>query len=164
MGDFHETAYDKSAVTVSLMNPDLQLQYDVAVGHCLYELTAYSSQEYEASVKTSLPIIIGVSVATVFVLVLIFFFIYDQFVKRRNDLVIETATRSNAVLLKLFPKQVRDRMLAETGGNSKTAAFLHGESKDGRPNADLFPETTIMFADLAGFTAWSRYVLHQLLV
>jgi class 3 adenylate cyclase len=24
-----------------------------------------------------------------------------------------------------------------------------------RPIADLFPETTIMFADIAGFTAWS---------
>ena len=32
---------------------------------------------------------------------------------------------------------------------------MMGESDDDRPIADLFPETTIMFADIAGFTAWS---------
>ena len=80
-------------------------------------------------------------------------------IKHLYDLNYEQAVLQVAdslVLLKLFPKQVRDRMLAETRGNCKTAAFLHGESKDGRPNADLFPETTIMFGDLSGFTAWSR--------
>ncbi len=32
---------------------------------------------------------------------------------------------------------------------------MMGECDDDRPIADLFPETTIMFADIAGFTAWS---------
>jgi len=29
------------------------------------------------------------------------------------------------------------------------------EGDDDQPIADLFPDTTIMFADIAGFTAWS---------
>lgn len=30
---------------------------------------------------------------------------------------------------------------------------------DSRPIADLFPNATVLFGDIAGFTAWSRYVL-----
>lgn len=37
-----------------------------------------------------------------------------------------------------------------------TAQFpSEGETLDGKPIADLFPKTTVLFADIAGFTAWS---------
>jgi hypothetical protein len=39
-----------------------------------------------------------------------------------------------------------------TSNNPNGLDFRHSSSK---PIADLFPETTVMFADIAGFTAWS---------
>ena len=70
------------------------------------------------------------------------------------------------------PKQVRDRLLAqETEKNNKRKgdamitntfrlkSFLNGASDIGtqhdQPIADFFPYCTVMFADIAGFTAWS---------
>jgi class 3 adenylate cyclase len=69
----------------------------------------------------------------------------------------------------LFPSNVRDRLLAdeEVGkkGFKPTKAKLKNFLNDGdmdnngqqgsAPIADLFLECTVMFADIAGFTAWS---------
>jgi class 3 adenylate cyclase len=90
-----------------------------------------------------------------------------------------TALRTNAIVSSLFPSNVRDRILkdaeeqVEREMNTKSSfvhakhrlkSFLEDEPDDARkstdafstkPIADLFPETTLMFADLVGFTAWS---------
>jgi class 3 adenylate cyclase len=74
---------------------------------------------------------------------------------------------------------VRDRLFPSDESDSKPLAsfeptkarlktFLHGDGGtqlegiperdhkvSSRPIADLFPETTVMFADIVGFTAWS---------
>lgn len=90
------------------------------------------------------------------------------------------AKRSNAVVASLFPKNVREQMLKEaeeqilanekTGGKFRLGAvpkhqlknFLDdglakadGVAFDTKPIADLFPNVTILFADICGFTAWS---------
>jgi class 3 adenylate cyclase len=39
---------------------------------------------------------------------------------------------------------------ASSSGDTSANDSLHD-----RPIADLFPEATVMFADIAGFTAWS---------
>jgi Adenylate and Guanylate cyclase catalytic domain len=109
---------------------------------------------------------------------------YDAFVRRRNAKVLDAAAESNAIISSLFPTNVRGRLFEEakqkaqltrknkktgqaaaksqlknmiTNGNMDTGA--RSEVDDliyaGKPIADLFPETTILFADIAGFTAWS---------
>ena len=113
------------------------------------------------------------------------FLVYDRFVDHRNKKVLNLAAKSNVIVSSLFPGTVRDRMLAEAAADAATAHHHHGKhskadsmkkslrsmlmdgeddddySHDGigaygsRPIAELFPETTIMFADIAGFTAWS---------
>lgn len=77
------------------------------------------------------------------------------------------AARSNAIIKSLFPSTVRDRVLdAEPSSQmfvppkARLGSFLRsGEANatndDRTPIADLFPECTVMFADIAGFTAWS---------
>jgi hypothetical protein len=49
--------------------------------------------------------------------------------------------------------------MIEDGGtdNSVMANMLHHNNipENGKPIADLFPQTTVLFADIAGFTAWS---------
>jgi class 3 adenylate cyclase len=90
-----------------------------------------------------------------------------------------TALRTAAIVSSLFPSNVRDRILKDaeeqvnremntksTFVNAKHMLknFLEDEPEDVRestdafstkPIADLFPETTLMFADMVGFTAWS---------
>ena len=77
-------------------------------------------------------------------------------------LAYEGAAHSKAIVSSLFPTQIRDKMLADD--KKKLRNFLSKdpettENSDdllaSKPIADLFPETTIMFADIAGFTSWS---------
>jgi class 3 adenylate cyclase len=72
----------------------------------------------------------------------------------------------------MFPSNVRHRLFESeatarsvTNGdtpNSRLRSFLSdgnaktlSENKDSSPIADLFPDVTVMFADIAGFTSWS---------
>jgi class 3 adenylate cyclase len=45
------------------------------------------------------------------------------------------------------------------GSNHRLKSFLSGDSAGGEDNlqpiADLFPNCTVLFADISGFTAWS---------
>jgi hypothetical protein len=89
---------------------------------------------------------------------------------QRQRLVLHKAEQTNAIVSSLFPKQVRDRMMEEanfaTDKNNKSLLSRkaanaiqtrNGQSADGeqqlsRPIADLFPEATVLFSDIAGFT------------
>jgi class 3 adenylate cyclase len=74
----------------------------------------------------------------------------------------------------MFPKKVRERLIQEneerrkmeenggrtSSGNYRLKSFLSTGNNDSgitgaAPIADLFPETTVFFSDIAGFTAWS---------
>jgi hypothetical protein len=90
------------------------------------------------------------------------------------------AEKSEAIVSALFPDNVRDRLFNKGKDKKKSKDkksfepakarmknflssehdsvdmdIMGGESEEDRPIADLFPETTILFADIAGFTAWS---------
>ena len=85
-----------------------------------------------------------------------------------------TAVQSSAIVSSLFPANVRDRLFQTEGptldkpfeptklrlktflneGKSEFTTSSTKREKD-KPIADLFPETTVMFGDIAGFTAWA---------
>jgi class 3 adenylate cyclase len=103
-----------------------------------------------------------------FVLTTIMFFLYDRLVERRQSLAFEKATKSDAILSSLFPKNVRERLMQDNEADRKKnfmapkshiKNFLGGdvESHDdgARAIADLFPNCTVLFGDIVGFTAWS---------
>lgn len=68
----------------------------------------------------------------------------------------------------LFPKSIQKRLVAEItdrGSRTKSTSGAKNQSPNRnkgtanerlstKPIADLFPESTVMFADLVGFTAW----------
>ena len=143
-----------------------------------YVLTVYPSQEMEDDYVTKDPIIFTVVIGSVFVFTSMVFLLYDWLVERRQKKVMDKAVKSSAVVMSLFPAVVRDRLFADEskdvvskkkqkqkewavddkrmsikdyidGGRDAT-----GKSKD-RAIADKFDATTILFADLAGFTNWS---------
>jgi class 3 adenylate cyclase len=165
--DMHDSDYDDTEVVVTLT--DFSDDID---GQCDYSVHLYSSSEYDNTGNSNLPVICTIIVGCIFLLMGITFFIYDRFVTRRNDKVIEAAAHSNKIISTLFPAQVRDRLFAEKEQNAKRPTNLKSMLTNGnfldtrkdedddvgyksKPIADLFPETTILFADISGFTAWS---------
>lgn len=100
------------------------------------------------------------------------FFGYDIFVQRRNRKVVAVASKTNEIVASLFPEAVRERLFQDAEDETKKASavnendnmikkFLSGNAEmddevdeddefmyKSRPIADLYPETTIMFADI----------------
>lgn len=124
---------------------------------------------------SSTPWVLLTAVAGVLLFAVAMFFAYDRLVERRQTLVLRKAVQSTAIVSSLFPEAVRDRLMNTASGskdanaknlnafrdrlNHKPNSF--GESNNGPHNdvddtiADLFPNCTVFFADIAGFTAWS---------
>ncbi|GKZ00220.1 hypothetical protein MPSEU_000974900 [Mayamaea pseudoterrestris] len=143
---------------------------------CRYHISMYPTAEFESHYHTSQPIIYTCIILACFICVLIMFVIYDVMISRRHNFLYGATMRTNEFVTSLFPETVHKQMLqdayAETKNAGGGAASGNAKSmlkdftaKDGvavtqdmfksKPLADLFPNCTIMFADLQGFTAWS---------
>jgi hypothetical protein len=155
---------------------------DRAVGQsCKYTVHVYPTDEFKAYHVTSSPIIYTVGVVAIFLFTGLVFFAYDHLVERRQTMIMDTAVKSSAIVRSLFPARFRDRLFKskeqkdaaarelqrdESGffkvtplirltnflQNSPHAALVN---KNDEPMAEMFTNTTVMFGDIAGFTAWS---------
>jgi Adenylate and Guanylate cyclase catalytic domain len=134
---------------------------------CSFVVGLYPSQEFREAYTSTFPVIYTSVVAIVFCLVVATFLCYDRFVQKRNEKVVRTAARSNAIVSSMFPTAFRDRLYRDSlngpGDSAKDGlrSFLDfdeaGDTQlaSGQPIADLFPDVTLMFADISGFTSWS---------
>lgn len=134
---------------------------------CFQLIHFFPTQEFYESYHTSTPILITSCVAVVFTFSILLFIMYDWLVERRQMIVLDKAAHSAAIVSSLFPKQVREQLLEESKekerimeqNKNRLHKFLAEEGNNSvapsRPIAELFPQCTVMFADLAGFTAWS---------
>jgi class 3 adenylate cyclase len=142
-----------------------------------YTMNMYPSTQFRASYNSARPESFTAILTAVFVLTGVVFWIYVQYVQRRQNKIVAKALRTNAIVSSLFPSNVRDRVIKQAEeqaerdmGNPTASAdnrlknFLEdgpgdsgkqGGTFSAKPIADLFPETTLMFADMVGFTAWS---------
>jgi class 3 adenylate cyclase len=187
-GDMHDERYNRMKVEIPF-SEYLRDSTKEVPSHCVYTITVYPTKEFENKYHTNLKFLMTWCVAAAFCFMILTFLAYDWFVQRRNQMVVGAAARANAILSTLFPKNIRDRLLAEKameedaklagqkrplldlpGNKARLTSFLNNEG-DGmqnetdadeddfmyktKPIADLFPETTILFADISGFTAWS---------
>lgn len=153
-GDLHDPAYD------SFVNVNDFAGYTNGTSDLGFVVSVYPSPEFEAEHVDNSTLVYTLAVACVFLFAMSVFFVYDFFVEQRQTKVMQTATKSSAIVNSLFPANVRDRLLEEhaQGGDKKYSAYQAAgleEIPSSKPIADLFPEATVMFADLAGFTAWS---------
>jgi len=79
-------------------------------GPCDFSIVIYSSQTYSDLTTSNVPVIFAVAVALVFVLVICTFLMYDRFVRRRNEKLVNAAVRSDKILSSLFPSNVKSRL------------------------------------------------------
>ncbi|CAB9501057.1 Receptor-type guanylate cyclase gcy [Seminavis robusta] len=179
-GDLHDSKYDEMGEFTDYgiflqRNPEAR---HGDTGGCFYRLSLYPSQEMEDDYITNGPWIIALSIFGVFAFTVVVFLLYDNFVEKRQRLVMKTAKQTSDVVNKLFPEAVRER-LYEADGNGTDSANKHGtrlgnsalarsslvsadSSTTGSPLAngcspiaDEYLNCTVFFADLAGFTKWS---------
>jgi len=163
VGDLHDPKFNHLEVaadfsSLTSINDGTEHGMKVFQGDCTIAIRIYPTQGLQDSFRTSTPIIITFAVACVFVFAMLMFFCYDRLVERRQKLVLRKAEQTNAIVASLFPKNVRERMMEENqNGNKKDATWKTKAQDDklGQPIADLFPECTVLFCDISGFTAWS---------
>ncbi|CAB9498657.1 Receptor-type guanylate cyclase gcy [Seminavis robusta] len=131
--------------------------------HCNYHIDIYPSTTFYDEYNTNAPVVLTFATVAIFVFMIAIFLLYDFLVEKRQTVVLNEATQSTAIVSSLFPKNVRERLMKETRQN------LGIRSKSGRRNfmnvsrtemecapiAELFPNCSVFFADIAGFTAWS---------
>jgi Adenylate and Guanylate cyclase catalytic domain len=164
--DLHEPQFN----SYERIEKNLEMYPERIEGVCTHDFYIYPSSKLRETYTTANPIVYTALVAVAFVVVIGLFIFYDWTITRRQNKTITTALRTQAIVTSLFPEEVGKRMINEAhdGGQNNVAnkqsthkTFLTSEQSDvGVSNhpptlAQLYPETTVMFADLVGFTAWS---------
>ncbi|KAL3944053.1 MAG: hypothetical protein SGBAC_001881 [Bacillariaceae sp.] len=155
---------------------DLDNEYPLFASSCDYNIKVSSSESFQDTYQDSAPVVSAVLVFLLFLFIMSVFFMYDCIVQRRQKKLLVTAQRTNAVVSSLFPEDVQRRIMQEAEAQekkeqrmtvtNKMKEFLQDTNQQpsksdkatelrGKPIADFFPEATVMFADLVGFTAWS---------
>lgn len=143
--------------------------------YCQYSGRIYPSKEWGDKYFTDDPVDFAVAIVACFVVTSLVFVLYLFYVvQKRQQVVLDSATKANQVVYSLFPRNVRERLLEEVHAN-ETKKVQHAASASQRriqsqrkpacetsetifgsaPIADFFPNTTVMFADMVGFTSWS---------
>jgi class 3 adenylate cyclase len=155
-GDLHDKTYDELGMSFDLWesnHPD----YLTVGNHCLFSLTVYPTMEFQQSHESNTPKIYATVIAGTFLVMIGAFVIYDLIVQRRNQKLVHNAARSNAIVSSLFPKNVRDRVVALRENDTEIGKIISTSNvgMKSAPIADLHLESTIIFADVVGFTAWS---------
>jgi hypothetical protein len=136
--------------------------------HCHFDLKIYPSKAFQESYSKREAVLYSVLVASIFLFTAFIFFLYDLYILRGQQKLVVQAARAEAVVQSLFPKEVGNRLMEEAEQNRKETNttskarlrnfVLKKDEEDvskAKPIADLFPEASIVFADIVGFTAWS---------
>ena len=184
-GDHHDVEFDSleviedvAAYVSKMANPknrgytavDLNAEYNN------YRLHVYPSTDMKDAFVTNMPVQFAAIVVSAFLFTALLFILYDCLVERRQHIVMDKAVKSTAVVSSLFPDVVRESILnrqQNDGGevnNHRTDSVTMGETSNRGSSrswnySSSTPEpkhlrftaknTTVMFGDIAGFTAWS---------
>eukprot|EP00980_Cylindrotheca_fusiformis_P018548 scaffold6142_cov116-Cylindrotheca_fusiformis.AAC.5 len=170
--DLHNPKYDGMEITDIFVELGID-ESELPDGTCIPTLTlhVYPSEELEQSFQTSKAIAYTVAVAAGSIFASLVFLLYDYFVRRRQAKVMERITRQDKIMANIFPSAIRNRLYESqekqqnerSGRHSEHGDFnddsenrdFEGDSYIPAPMADLFPSVSVVFADIAGFTAWS---------
>ncbi|CAB9513615.1 Receptor-type guanylate cyclase gcy [Seminavis robusta] len=173
VGDWHNDKFESLAVASNLTSPS---------NVCSFTLQVYPTDEMEEAFHTSMPLYITLAVVAVFSFTSLVFLLYDLVVQQQHSTLVAAATKTTAIIGNLFPQEVHERLFSSTlaadkshaapkfkmmsmiseedrqkGAAAGTAdtAMEEGKKKKDAPIADLWPDCTVLFCDICGFTAWS---------
>ena len=172
-GDLHDERYEELAVRQEIA---AFARHGETADECIYTLTVYPSQAFEEEYYTGKPYIYSSVVLAMFIVTGLAFMAYDVLVQRQQRRLLSSAARAKKIVTSLFPEKVGERLIEqakleeENEGKEKKRStqflakthlkdYLDGHSSNSPyyedPIADFFSDTTILFADICGFTAWS---------
>jgi hypothetical protein len=171
VGDLHDEKYDDWGIQSELKDLNSFSEHGSEYtgarldSYCPFTLTLYPSDTMEDKYMTAHPAIFTAVAVMIFVFTSMVFLLYDYMVERRQRIVMKTAVRSSAIVFSLFPKTVRDKIYpnSDSGDEPKKSRGRKFSANGTEPKtnlavspiAELYPETTVLFCDIAGFTAWS---------
>lgn len=146
-------------------------------GYCDYSVRVFPSNEMEDAHLTNAPLFYTLGSVAIFFFTSVLFLCYDSYVERRQRIVMRKVTQTGNMLDTIFPEEIRDQLILEQeepapkkksymSTNHRLQHFLRSDGKDlntsdaniskvSKPIANLFPHTTVMFADVANFTSWA---------
>lgn len=173
VNDKHDAKYDYLRVSSKITDLDdysftasVYSGAPISEDHCPYSLHLYPTDDMRSDFTTKNgAIYASVTLLVIFSLGLTFV-LYDCKVERRQKKVLSSAMRSSEIVSSLFPTSVQDQLYPiQTDNDAKglTMRWPIPSKNDvsdtkpivGGPIAELYPETTVMFADIKGFTLWS---------
>jgi hypothetical protein len=139
-GDLHDSQYDEYvrladfAATITPDSPNGGAQ-------CNYSLSIYPSDRFYRyeDYATGNPIVWTTVVVSIFVIASTIFLVYDCVVQRRQQKVMISAARTNAIVSSLFPAEIRDRLFGNEDDNQKGKSTTMLTSTDLSTN---FPESS----------------------
>jgi hypothetical protein len=147
---------------------------------CPFHIRVFPSDTMHEQYATSNPVIFAIGAIFIFALSGVIFIIYDCFVEKRQHIVLTSAVQSNAIVSSLFPSMVRDRLarvhndaivanspkrrLKNIMTGNKAASLSERAQCNESPIAEVFSDTTVIFADIAGtstrsWPSWSHFAL-----
>eukprot|EP00980_Cylindrotheca_fusiformis_P001073 scaffold295_cov96-Cylindrotheca_fusiformis.AAC.3 len=160
MLDAHNPKYDDLVVSRVVVDVNID-EGKLPDGVCVPTVTLdlYPTEELEETFHTSKPKIYTVAVVAIFAFTSLVFLLYDHFVGKRQRKFMDRVVRQDQIVCNVFPTAIRNRLYGREKEGSQLDNLLDplggGDGTGGAPLADLFPETTVVFADISGFTAWA---------
>ena len=176
-GDLHDNKFDYLRLDANF-SKNLNIADGTKSGlflaqdECPMTLSVFPSQTFEDTHTTDTPASVTTAVAMVLVFAVLMFLVYDRLVERRQRIVLTKAVTTSALVSSLFPSNVAIQLLKDgeqaaaaavtrkNGDNKRSDlhSFLSDDKEveldaglfQSRPICDLYPDSTILFADLAG--------------
>ena len=177
VGDLHDNQFDSLGdirEIVELNTFTMDEGYSgtpIDAEFCPYTLKVYPSDIMKDDYVSQDAGLFFALVILIFFFTSCVFFIYDWYVERRQHRVKSEVMYSSAIVSSLFPSTVRERLYPKPDTSYATNRILAGCLATpsvpsigicdtvapiiGDPIAQVYPETTVIFADIVGFTAWS---------
>jgi hypothetical protein len=106
-GDFHQTNYDNFEQHIDLSVYGGAIDPVGSGSNCMYRMTVYPTSAFKESYKTRTPLIFSLIVLCAFLAMGITFLIYDWFVVRKNEKIIQAAAQSSAIVSVSIPAKPR---------------------------------------------------------
>jgi hypothetical protein len=172
--DLHESKYDNLEMSSNFFSfAEAGQAIELPAGVCVDDLAIklYPSDVLRESSSTQKPLLYTCVVGAIFIFTCVIFLIYDWAVGKRQRKVMARVITQDKIVSNLFPATIRDRLYGIGDG------IMNGEGSDGnssmgasqkldpmmgspafygnKPLAELYLDTTVLFADIAGFTAWA---------